>query len=155
MLVKALRLAKLKHQSRVVLIERAAQKHVDSRPTELAFKTLLNDVRRELKLTEANEVSGYHLEDLIVSGYVVELENVLNKVVSIWVLDQVVNMLDNHISQGKFLSLPALLKAPLHHTAAMLVGAYFYAIADASIKYELCEVFKSLSAFNVGLLRVL
>ena len=65
---------------------------------------------------------------------------------------QVVN---DNVSEGKLLLLSALLEAPLHHTAPMLVRAYLYTVIYACVEDELSESLISLTAILVRLLRVL
>jgi hypothetical protein len=49
---------------------------------------LLNDVGRELKLTQSNEVSGNHSENGIVSGFIVQSQDILYQVVSVRILNE-------------------------------------------------------------------
>jgi hypothetical protein len=79
----------------------------------------------------------------------------LDKVVSIWVFYQTAEVRYYHISKGKLLSLSALLKASLHHTAPMLVRANLNTGVHAGFKDELSVLLELLRAFDILIFRVL
>jgi hypothetical protein len=66
-----------------------------------------------------------------------------------------VQVVNNDIGQGKLLSLPPFLKAPLHHTAPVLMRADLYAVHHACVENELRETLIVLASLAVWLLRVL
>ena len=61
---------------------------VDLNASLVCFEAFLYDVRRELELTESNEVAGNEVEDLIISFLVIELEHVLHEVITVRIFDQ-------------------------------------------------------------------
>lgn len=63
--------------------------------------------------------------------------------------------MNDDIGQGKLLLLSALLEAPLHHTASVLVRADLDAVFYACVEDELSESLIALAAVLVRLLRVL
>ena len=52
------------------------------------LKTLLDDIGWEFQLAEPNEIAGDEVEYLIISFLVIELEDVLHKIVAVWILDE-------------------------------------------------------------------
>jgi hypothetical protein len=91
------------------LLEGATKYHIDSRAFHLALEALLDDVRGELELAEADEVGGDHAKDLIVAARIVQLQHVLDQVVAERVLYQAVQVVDDHVGKGQLLRLTALL----------------------------------------------
>ena len=59
--------------SHVVIIEGSLKDSIDLALTLLAFETLFNNIRGELKLAQSDEVLSYHLKNLVVSLWVIEL----------------------------------------------------------------------------------
>ncbi len=64
-------------------------------------------------------------------------------------------IVNDHIGQGKFLFFSTFLKTTLHHTATVLVRAYLNTILNASIENKLSEFFVLFTALTVRFLRVL
>ena len=119
------------------------------------LETLLDDVRGELELAEPHKVSCNKVEDLIVPHVVLQLEYVLNEVITIGVFNQVVDTTYDNVGQGQLLHLEALLEAALHHAAAVLVGADLVTVGHACPKDELCISCICLRSWAVGLLGLL
>jgi len=90
---------------------------------------------------------------LVIAQVILELEDVLDQVVSIRILNKEVDTADDDICQSELLGHEALLKAALHHTAAVLVRADLITVIHASLEDELCVGSKVLSPWAVGLLR--
>lgn len=104
---------------------------------ETLIQAFFNNIAREFKLTESDEVFGYQREDAFVFGSIVQLDHILNQVVAVRVFDQSGHELDDVLSQVKFLLLSTLLKASLHHAAAMLVLANLKGVGHTSFENEL------------------
>lgn len=66
-----------------------------------------------------------------------KLDHVLDEVVSVWIFDQLVDVFDDVIGQRQLLLLGALLEAPLHHAAAVLVLSDWYAVVNACLENEI------------------
>lgn len=77
------------------------------------------------------------MEDFVVSLKIIELQNVLNKVIPIGILNKSVKVVNDYIGKSKFLNFSTFFEASLHDTASMLVGANFDTVHNASIKDEL------------------
>ena len=78
------------------------------------------------------------LDDAFVFQRVLELQHVLNKVVAVWVFNQILNVINNIVSQLKFLVPGALLEASLHNTASVFMLTNLDAVVHAGIENELC-----------------
>lgn len=100
LLVLALCRAHLGNHRSIILFEGPPEDHIDRRLLKLALKALLDDVRGELELAQADEVRSDHLEDLVVPARIVELQNVLYEVVSEGILYQTVEVAYDLICEG-------------------------------------------------------
>ena len=100
-------------------------------------------------MAEPGEVSGKDIPDLGVVPLALELEDVLDKVVAEWALDEDVGIVDDLVCEGHLLRDEALLKAALHDAASMLVSADQDSLGHASIVDELSVLDTSLSAWSV------
>jgi len=74
---------------------------------------------------------------LIISHIILELQDILDQVVTERILNEHVNATDDYISEGKLLGVEALLKASLHYATSVLIGANLIAVSHASVKDEL------------------
>ena len=59
------------------------------------LKALLDHIRRELKLTVSYEIAGYEVQNFIVSGLVVQLQDILDQIITKWVFDEQEKPLDD------------------------------------------------------------
>ena len=64
---------------------RALEYLIDLNRSLFCLKALLDHIRWELKLTVSYEIAGYEVQNFIVSGLVVQLQNILDQIVSEWV----------------------------------------------------------------------
>lgn len=125
------------------------------RPVQLRIETLLNDIAWKFQLTQSNEVFGNLLENALISLFILQLQNVLHQVITIWIFDQVVHMFDNVIGKFKFLSLRSFFETPLHDTTPMFVHTDFNTVLHTSIKDELCVLTGDIAARQILLSRML
>ena len=58
---------------------------IDLNRSLFCLKALLDHIRWELKLTVSYEIAGYEVQNFIVSGLVVQLQNILDQIVAKWV----------------------------------------------------------------------
>ena len=58
---------------------------IDLNRSLFCLKALLDHIRRELKLTVSYEIAGYEVQNFIVSGLVVQLQDILDQIVAEWV----------------------------------------------------------------------
>jgi hypothetical protein len=86
----------------------------------------------------------------LVCGVILDLQDVLDEVVAIWVLDEAGNLVDDHFSQLNLLSVESLLEASLHNAAALLVGANLNGPVAASSENELSVLSEKLATWFVG-----
>lgn len=64
---------------------RALEYLIDLNRSLFCLKALLDHIRWELKLTVSYEIAGYEVQNFIVSGLVVQLQNILDQIVAKWV----------------------------------------------------------------------
>lgn len=101
------------------------------------LQALFDNVRREFELAQSDEISRNEIQNLVVPKLILKLQHVLNQVVSIGVLNEEVDAADDDIGQSKLLSSEAFLKAALHDTASVLVGANLVTVGHAGAENEL------------------
>ena len=89
---------------------------------------------------------------MIVPHVVLELKNVLDEIVAVGIFDQNMDPANDNIGERDFLRRVALLEAPLHNAAAVLVSADLVTVGHARVEYELSEDGK---VFRSNLVRVL
>mmetsp|Transcript_20253 Transcript_20253/g.27379 ORF Transcript_20253/g.27379 Transcript_20253/m.27379 type:complete len:204 (-) Transcript_20253:1684-2295(-) len=130
----------------------ALENLVDLDDSLRGLQALLDHVGRKLELTKSHEVTSNEVQDLVIANVVLELEDVLDKVVAIGVLNKNMDAADNNISKLELLRDEALLKAALHNAAAVLVGANLVAVVHAGLEDELRVGGEGLSACAVALL---
>ena len=70
--------AKFPHERCIILDVCSFENLIDLHCSLLRFETLLDDVWRELKLAESDEIAGNEVQDLVVSLLVIEFEDVLH-----------------------------------------------------------------------------
>ena len=68
---------KLPHKRSVILNVCSLENLVNLHRCLIGLKTLLDNIWREFELTEADEVAGYKVQNLVISFLVIELEDVL------------------------------------------------------------------------------
>ena len=90
LLICSILLAKFLKDRCVVSLKWSVQDHVNRCSFHLTLEAFLNNIRGELKLAQPDEVSSYHRKYLVVSACVVQLEHVLDKIVSEGILNQAV-----------------------------------------------------------------
>ena len=76
---------------------RALEYLIDLNCSLFCLKALLDHIRRELKLTVSYEIAGYEVQNFIVSGLVVQLQNILNQIVAEWVFYEQEKPLDDFV----------------------------------------------------------
>jgi hypothetical protein len=100
-------------------------------------------------LTQSDEILGNFLENAFVSLLIFKLKDILYKVIPIGVFYQVFHMFNDEIGKLQLLRLGALLKASLHHTAAVLVHANFDTVLHTSVKDKLSVLAGHLASSQV------
>jgi hypothetical protein len=100
-------------------------------------KALLNHVGGEFQLAQPDKVLRDLFEDLLVSIFISQLQHILNQIISVWVLYQVVHLLDDIVGELQLLVSSSLLQASLHDTAPMFVHSDFNTVLHASLKDKL------------------
>ncbi len=88
-------------------------------------------------MAESDEVLGDHSEDHVALLSRLQLEHILHKIVAKRILNQLLQVPDDHIGQHHLLSFAALLQTSLHHTATVLMRTYLLTVAHAGLKDEL------------------
>ena len=76
---------------------RALEYLIDLNCSLFCLKALLDHIRRELKLTVSYEIAGYEVQNFIVSGLVVQLQNILDQIVAKWVFYEQEKPLDDFV----------------------------------------------------------
>ena len=61
---------------------RALEYLIDLNRSLFCLKALLDHIRWELKLTVSYEIAGYEVQNFIVSGLVVQLQDILDQIVA-------------------------------------------------------------------------
>jgi hypothetical protein len=146
--------AKLLHDLVVVLRESALEYLLNvgfCLQIQTCVKALLNDVAGKLELTKSDEVFGNLAKDHSVLALIVELEDVLDKVVAVGIFDEVGHMDDNVICKFQLLLERAFFETSLHHTATMLVFADFNTVVHAGVEDKLSILGRRLSSL-IGLI---
>lgn len=105
--------------------------------SQLRVKTFLDNVAGELQLTQSNEVFRNLLENTLILLPILELDYILDQVVTVWVLNQLMNVIDDVVRQFQFLSTRSLLEASLHNTASMLVLSDWDTVVNAGLENEI------------------
>jgi hypothetical protein len=126
----------------VVILERALENLIDVRlgivtiTLQFGVKTFFNDVTRKFKLTESDEILGNLLKYLLILIPVFKLNHVLNKVVAVWILNQLTNVNNDVVGELEFLPFRPFLEASLHDTASVLVLSNWNTVVNASLEDE-------------------
>lgn len=102
----------------------------------LGVETLFDDVAGELQLAQSDEVFGNLLEDLLVLLPVFQLDDVLDQVVSVWILDELTDVFDDVVGEFELLRSGTLLKASLHHATSVFVLSDWDTVVDAGLEDE-------------------
>ena len=76
---------------------RALEYLIDLNCSLFCLKALLDHIRWELKLTVSYEIAGYEVQNFIVSGLVVQLQNILDQIVAKWVFYEQEKPLDDFV----------------------------------------------------------
>ena len=93
-------MAELPYEYLVIPVVGTLEDLVDLMHSLGCLKAFLDHVGREFKLAKSNEVACDEIQDLVIAHNILELEHVLNKIVTIWVLDQEVDPADDDICEG-------------------------------------------------------
>ena len=131
---------------------RALEYLIDLNCSLFCLKALLDHIRRELKLTVSYEIAGYEVQNFIVSGLVVQLQNILNQIVAEWVFYEQEKPLDDFVGKGKLLSSETLFQTALHNAASVLVSTNSVTVGNASVENELSVCCKFVRTFCVHLI---
>ena len=115
----------------------------------LRLKAYFDYITWELKLAESDEVFGDLLDDALVLQGILELQHVLDKVVTVWIFNQVLDVINDIVGQLKLLVPCALLEASLHNTATMFMLSNLNAVVHASIEDELCVLRCEVTSFKI------
>lgn len=103
---------------------------------KFGVEALLDDVAGELELAQSDEVLGNLLENSLVFLPVLELDHVLHQIVTVWVLNKLVDVVDDEVGKFKLLCPGSLLEASLHDATAMFVLSDWHAVVNASLENE-------------------
>lgn len=71
---------------------------------KFGVEALLDDVARELELAQSDEVLGNLLENALVFLLVLKLDHVLHEIVTVWVLNELVDVIDDEVGEFELLS---------------------------------------------------
>lgn len=121
---------------------RALEYLIDLNRSLFCLKALLDHIRRELKLTVSYEIAGYEVQNFIVSGLVVQLQDILDQIVAERIFYEQEKPLDNFVGKSKLLSSETLFQAALHNAASVLVSTNSVTVGNASVENKLgvcCE----------------
>jgi len=88
-------------------------------------------------LAQPDEVFGNLLDDAFIFLFVFKLKDILHQIVSIRILNQIINVLNDIVRKLELLSSCAFLKTSLHDTASVLMLANLNAVSHTGIKDEL------------------
>lgn len=106
--------------------------------TQFGVKAFLNDIRGKFELAQSDEVLCYLFEDFFILLLVFQLNHILNEVVAVWILDQIVNVVDDVVRKIKFLTTRTLFQTALHNATSVFVLPNGNTIVDASLENEVC-----------------
>ena len=76
---------------------RALEYLIDLNRSLFCLKALFDHIRRELKLTVSYEIAGYEVQNFIVSGLVVQLQDILDQIIAERVFDEQEKPLDDFV----------------------------------------------------------
>ena len=76
---------------------RALEYLIDLNRSLFCLKALLDHIWWELKLTVSYEIAGYEVQNFIVSGLVVQLQDILDQIIAERVFDEQEKPLDNFV----------------------------------------------------------
>ena len=88
-------------------------------------------------MTQPDKVFGDLLNDAFIFLFVFKLKDILHQIVSIRILDQIINVLNDIVCKFKLLSSGTFLETSLHDTTSVLMLANLNAVSHAGIKDEL------------------
>lgn len=88
-------------------------------------------------MTQPDEVFGDLLNDAFIFLFVFKLKDILHQIVSIRILDQIINVLNDIVCKFELLSSGAFLETSLHDTTSVLMLANLNAVSHTGIKDEL------------------
>lgn len=127
----------------VIIWESALEDLVDVRLAVLAvfrahfrIKALLNHVAGKLQLTQSDEVFGNLLEDSLILISVFKFDHVLYQIVSIGVLNEFADVLNDVVGQFQLLGSRTFLKAPLHNATTVFMLSDWDTVVNASFEDE-------------------
>lgn len=100
-------------------------------------QAFLNNVGAELLLGELRDLALELANKRLGEAWVIEVENVLNHVVSEWVLNQSEGVVRDHANEPSLLLARCMVNAALQHAATMTVGTDINAAVSDGIKDEL------------------
>jgi len=87
----------------------------------LTFQTLFDYIRRKFHLAQSDEISSDCFEYLFIQVNFLKLKHILYQVVTVGVFNEIVKLVNDNLSQCKFLLLSTFLKTALHNTAPVLM----------------------------------
>lgn len=102
-----------------------------------AAETLLDDIGAELLLGQLRNSAGEHSDKRLGEDRLIEIEDVLNDVVSERILDQNIGVIGDLANQPSLLITGSMIDAALENTAAMAVGSHIDTVGSNSVKDEL------------------
>ena len=83
------------HDLTVIILESTFENFVNV--VVPAVQTFLNHVWREFQLTESYKIFGDLSKNLLVLCLVSEFENILHEIVSVWVFNKILHLVDNEV----------------------------------------------------------
>ena len=125
---------------------------IDLNRSLFCLKALFDHIRRELKLTVSYEIAGYEVQNFIVSGLVVQLQDVLDQIVAERIFYEQEKPLYNFVGKSKLLSSETLFQAALHNAASVLISTNSVTVGNASVENKLSVCCKFVRTFCVHLI---
>jgi len=100
-------------------------------------ETLLNHIRAELLLGQLRNTTSEHSNQRLGKDGLIEIEDVLNNVVSKRILDQNIGIVGDLANQPSFLITGGMIDTALKNAAAVAVGSHINTVSSNSIKDKL------------------
>lgn len=100
-------------------------------------EALLNDIGAELLLGELTNTTLKHSNKRLGENWLVQIQDVLNDVVTEWVLDENIGVIGNLTNEPSLLITRSMINASLEDTATVTMGSDVNAVVSHSIKDEL------------------
>jgi len=102
-----------------------------------AAKTLFNDVGTELLLGQLRYSTGEHEDQRLGEDWLVEVKDVLDDVISEWILDQNIRIVGDLANQPSLLISRSMIDTTLKNTAAMTMSSHIDTVGSNRIEDEL------------------